>query len=188
MIPRCKVDSWTMLVSYYYRPMIPGWKVSRIRGSFHQLPPLLNDYFGKDRLDLFLSKGSPTQKKLFNNRTAFTFIRKTKLAKEVGLYWDGKRAYKVTPDEYESCHLGTIETRFGKFIGMIISGTFNKQPYSYLLASDQCLDYATFYKYLLFYRGKISRHFFIGGEAIKHLVPFSDDVRLSECSINSLKS
>lgn len=179
---RCNVSCWTYPVAYYYRRMVPGWFCTRQWGKVFNLPPGVEKHFGLKALNLFYSKASPSQSKAFKQRHEFSFIGKRRSVSEPGVYWDGKRGFTVNDFTETVYALGVLDTPSGFRTALKISGLVKGKKYSYLLVAETELEPGNFYKYLLFYRGKISKKILEGMDWIDDLIPYPNDVRLNLCS------
>ncbi|ANZ50288.1 hypothetical protein PHOBOS_98 [Erwinia phage vB_EamM_Phobos] len=175
---------YTFKVKCYSLPVHLGWTAARIWGRVWYLPPGLSRHLEANYIDAVFRAGESPQLRDFNRIcAAYTTRVGTTDATRNGVYWDGKNLFYVG-QKYSKPTVKEVrvETAKGNYIGIDVTVTGENETLRYQLLTDMDVDIRTFYKYLLFYKHRISVRAVVGAFGKFASMPYPRDKRLEgEC-------
>lgn len=148
---------YTFKVKRFSLPVHLGWKAVRMWGRVWSLPPGLTRHLEMGYIDRIFKDGDSPQLRDFMRTCGGGYSHPTADATKPGVYWDGANLFYVG----QKCSKPSVTevrvvTPQASFIGIEIAVTVGEEELRYQLLTDKDVDLRTFYKYLLFYRHRIS--------------------------------
>lgn len=166
-----------------------GWVPYRSRGLVFFLPPGTSKYLDSQYIASFVY-GQPTpEQRDFKSLCLATAMAETSNATLPGVYWDGKNLFSVG-NEVDDLKVTPIAVTASntEFVGIDVSYSINGELCSYWLLTDRNVDMRTFYKYLLFYKRRVSVKIISGTSRNFTSMPYGKDARLGgTCSVRNLE-
>lgn len=179
---------YTFRVKRYSLLRKMGWDAYRFRGGVYFLPPGTSKYLGDDYIKRIVYGNPCSEQRDFHSLCGSTPMAETKNATLPGVYWDGKNLSLVGAIVSDIVHTPIeVTTKTCVFVGIEISYRVNDEVCIYWLLTDRCVDMRTFYKYLLFYKRRISVKIVSGTLRQFDTMPYGKDARLGgTCTVRNL--
>lgn len=165
-----------------------GWEAFRHRGQVFFLPPGVKNFLDEDYISRVVYGQPSSEQRDFRELCMSTPMAETSKANLPGVFWDGKNL-SLVGSNYADLLVKPIEvtTPQAVFVGVEVSYTDNGEICIYWMLTDRLVDMRTFYKYLLFYKRRISIKIISGSSRQFTTLPYGKDSRLgATCTVRNL--